>query len=63
MFLLQRYYGTSLPFGETKSFQVDRIGFLNMEQALADYAVLLKALGKVYGFENSKIVAFGGRYV
>ena len=42
---------------------MDHIGFLNIEQALADYAVLLKALGKVYDFENSNIVAFGGRYL
>ena len=32
-----------------------------MEQALADYAVILKSLSQIYEFQNSKIVSFGGR--
>ena len=60
--LFQRYYGVSLPFGKL-SFSKANIGFLGMEQALADYAVLLKGLGKLYGFSASKIVSFGGRFI
>ena len=52
----------SLPFGKN-SFKKENIGFLSMEQALADYAVLLKSLAQVYGFQNKKIVSFGGRSV
>ena len=52
----------SLPFGKL-SFSKVNIGFLGMEQALADYAVLLKGLGKLYGFTASKIVSFGGRFI
>jgi len=61
IFAEHRYYGVSLPFGKL-SFSKANIGFLGMEQALADYAVLLKGLGKLYGFSASKIVSFGGSY-
>ena len=57
----QRYYGTSLPFGEA-SFSKENIGFLSIEQALADYAVLLKSLQISYKAEDCKVVTFGGRY-
>ncbi|XP_065055979.1 dipeptidyl peptidase 2-like [Rhopilema esculentum] len=61
IFAEHRYYGSSLPFGQD-SFKKENIGFLNMEQALADYAVLLKSLSSLYKFDGSKIVSFGGSY-
>ena len=59
--LLQRYYGESLPFGPDQSFQDDKIGYLTIEQALADYAVLLTELKTLFQATESKVVAFGGR--
>ena len=57
--LQQRYYGKSLPFGSA-SFTGDNIGYLSVEQALADYAVLLTQLKQEYKID--KVVAFGGRW-
>ncbi|XP_029188961.2 dipeptidyl peptidase 2-like [Acropora millepora] len=57
-----RYYGESLPFGPDESFQDDKIGYLTIEQALADYAVLLTELKTLFQATGSKVVAFGGSY-
>lgn len=56
-----RYYGKSLPFGN-ESFSKENIGFLSMEQALADYAVLIKHVKKDLDAEHSIVFAFGGSY-
>jgi dipeptidyl-peptidase-2 len=40
MNLIQRYYGKTLPFGDA-SFDLDKVGYLSVEQALADYAWFL----------------------
>ncbi|XP_043914442.1 dipeptidyl peptidase 2 isoform X2 [Protopterus annectens] len=61
IFAEHRYYGTSLPFGK-KSFEKSNIGLLTVEQALADYGVLIKALKKQYNAENCPVVVFGGSY-
>ena len=56
--ILQRYYGKTLPYGN-ESFDMGKIHYLNMEQAIADYAVLIQFLRQQYKFK--KVVAFGGR--
>jgi len=56
-----RYYGKSLPFG-THSFDGNNIGFLTIEQALADFAYLVKEVKKDYEAENCTVFAFGGSY-
>eukprot|EP00929_Paragymnodinium_shiwhaense_P115183 TRINITY_DN83875_c0_g1_i1.p1 TRINITY_DN83875_c0_g1~~TRINITY_DN83875_c0_g1_i1.p1 ORF type:complete len:460 (-),score=40.67 TRINITY_DN83875_c0_g1_i1:32-1411(-) len=53
-----RFYGQSLPFHRS-SFQRDHIDFLTVEQALADYAALLRHLLKE---THRKVITFGGSY-
>jgi hypothetical protein len=52
-----------LPFGD-KSFERDKIAYLTVEQALADYAVFLTKLKKDYNLTDDRnpIIAFGGSY-
>ena len=60
---MQRYYGKSLPFGDS-SFDDDKVSYLSVEQALADYAIILTNLKKQYNLTDSQnpIIAFGGSY-
>jgi dipeptidyl-peptidase-2 len=51
-----------LPFGND-SFTHDNIAFLSVEQAMADFAVLLTQLRKERNLTaNNPIIAFGGSY-
>ena len=56
--VLQRYYGKSLPFGGG-AFVPNNIRYLTVEQALADYAVLIGKLKEKYII--TKVITFGGR--
>lgn len=61
-----RFYGESLPFGET-SWERGHIGYLSVEQALADFAVLINHLqtpdeSPYPHAQNSKVIALGGSY-
>ena len=58
----QRFYGKSLPFGND-SFKHPYVDLLSAEQALADYAVLVTALKTQLNASDSRVIAFGGRYV
>lgn len=49
-----------MPFGSS-SFDHDKVGYLIVEQALADYAVLVTELKIQFKATQSKVVAFGGR--
>lgn len=60
MSFIQRYYGKSLPFGQD-SFSIPEVGLLTVEQALADYAVLISALREALAATRCPVVVFGGR--
>ena len=49
-----------MPFGEA-SFEYGKVGYLTIEHALADFAVLVTELKIQFKATQSKVVAFGGR--
>lgn len=58
--LLQRYYGKSLPFGKD-SFNIPQVGLLTVEQALADYSILITELRQQLSASRCPVIVFGGR--
>lgn len=63
VFAEHRYYGESMPFGEKSYSNAKYLNYLTSEQALADFAVLIKALKEsVPGAQTSPVIAIGGSY-
>lgn len=60
LFIEHRYYGESLPFGNG-SFEHDKIGYLSVEQAIADYAIIIRDIKKNIDTDNP-VIALGGSY-
>ncbi|KAM4575765.1 dipeptidyl peptidase 2 [Odontesthes bonariensis] len=56
-----RYYGRSLPFGKD-SFNIPLVGLLTVEQALADYAVMITELKQQLAAPDCPVIVFGGSY-
>ena len=62
IFAEMRFFGESMPFNETGSFErtPTKLGLLSVEQAIADYAALIAALKVEYHTPDSAVIAVGG---
>lgn len=59
VFAEHRYYGKSLPFGNKSYDSAEQLGYLSSQQALADFADLLRFLNPT---NNRPVICFGGSY-
>uniref|UniRef100_A0A2P2QNH3 Serine carboxypeptidase S28 family protein n=1 Tax=Rhizophora mucronata TaxID=61149 RepID=A0A2P2QNH3_RHIMU len=62
VFIEHRYYGESIPFGKESYKSAEKLGYLNSQQALADFAVLIRSLKQNLSSEASPVIVFGGSY-
>ncbi|TYG59997.1 hypothetical protein ES288_D07G031800v1 [Gossypium darwinii] len=62
VFIEHRFYGKSMPFGKDSYQSAKTLGYLNSQQALADFAVLITSLKQNLSSEASPVVVFGGSY-
>ncbi|KAF6169966.1 hypothetical protein GIB67_034358, partial [Kingdonia uniflora] len=57
-----RFYGESLPFRKESYKSAHTLGYLNSQQALANFVVLIRSLKQNLSSEASPVVVFGGSY-
>lgn len=63
VFVEHRYYGESMPYGNKSFSGLTNLGYLTVEQALADYAQFITDLKDTTpGAKYSPVVVFGGSY-
>ncbi|XP_048596440.1 lysosomal Pro-X carboxypeptidase-like [Brassica napus] len=60
--ILHQFYGESTPFGKKSHKTAEILGYLNSQQALADYAIMIRSLKQNLSSEASPVVVFGGSY-
>ena len=58
---LRRYYGASQPFGSLEGSS-EHLEFLSVEQAMYDYAALIRTIKLNRASPDSPVIAFGGSY-
>jgi lysosomal Pro-X carboxypeptidase len=63
-FVQHRYYGKSMPYGtmEASYKDADTLSTLTLEQALADFAILVTDLKRNLSAKASPVILFGGSY-
>ncbi|XP_074649830.1 lysosomal Pro-X carboxypeptidase-like isoform X2 [Tubulanus polymorphus] len=61
VFAEHRYYGESLPYGKKAYENIETMQYFTSEQALADYAELIRYLWTQYEVK-SPVISFGGSY-
>ncbi|KAK2991888.1 hypothetical protein RJ640_011577, partial [Escallonia rubra] len=62
VFIEHRFYGESMSFGNDSHKSAKTLGCLNSQQALADFAVLIRSLKQNLSSEASLVVVFGESY-
>ncbi|GCB60342.1 hypothetical protein scyTo_0003918 [Scyliorhinus torazame] len=63
VFAEHRYYGESMPFGDKSFSNLKNLNYFTSEQALADFAVLIRNLKQtIHGAQTSPVIAIGGSY-
>ncbi|CAD5117387.1 DgyrCDS6162 [Dimorphilus gyrociliatus] len=61
VFAEHRYYGKSLPFGPVDSFTSDNVGYLSINQVLADFALIITSVKRKLNIK-APVISFGGSY-
>ncbi|KAK2965773.1 hypothetical protein RJ640_014116, partial [Escallonia rubra] len=60
VFIEHRFYGESMPFGNDSYKSAKTLGYLNSQEALADFEALIRSLKQNLSSEASLVVVFGG---
>lgn len=62
VFSEHRFYGESLPFGQSSFESVDQYKYLTVDQALQDIAYNIQWVKSTFNATDSPVIAFGGSY-
>lgn len=62
VFAEHRYYGESMPYGNLSYSDPKYLNYLTSEQALADFAILIRFFKDGSEAKNSPVIAIGGSY-
>ena len=62
IFAEHRYYGQSLPYGNKSYSDINHLGYLTSQQALADFVDLIQYLRSKSEYQHSPVIVFGGSY-